>query len=185
MYKKNKILLEKGEDNMKVRPYELKDELDSTYASNIKIDAGTETESNEELVQENKLNDSTEHKSDPADIPSGVHQSIDRFRSKRNSADIIVLMDSNRRYMDFSYLFSEKQVRVIPCGSVERARTITNNPRFFDVEAIVIHTGTNDLEDDLLSSRHIANTLIEISETALNRFPNSKNILVRNYTKKR
>ena len=175
--KGNKILLEKVEDKMKVRLYELKDELDSTHASDIKIDAGTETESNEELVQENKLNDSTEHKSDPADIPSSVHQSIERFRSKRNYADIIVLMDSNRRYMDFSYLFSEKQVRVIPCGSIERARTIINNPRFFDVEAIVIHTGTNDLEDNSLSSRHIANTLIEISKTALNRFPNSKILL--------
>ena len=171
--KENKILLEKVENNMKVRLYELKDELDSTHASNIKIDAGTETESNE-LVQENKLNYSTEHKSDPVDIPSSVHQSIERFRSKRNSADIVVLMDSNRCYMDFSYLFPEKQVRVIPCGSVERARTIINNPRFFDVEAIIIHTGTNDLEDNSLSSRHIANTLIEISETALNRFPNSK-----------
>ena len=79
-----------------------------------KIDAGTETESNEELVQENKLNDSTEHKSDPADIPSSVHQSIERFRYKRNSTDIIVPMDSNRRYMDFSYLFPEKQLRVYP-----------------------------------------------------------------------
>ena len=67
---------------MKVRLYELKDGLDSTHASNIKIDAGTETESNEELLQENKLNDSTEHKSDPAEIPSSVHQSIERFSSK-------------------------------------------------------------------------------------------------------
>ena len=47
--KGNKILLEKVEDKMKVRLYELKDELDSTHASDIKIDAGTETESNEEL----------------------------------------------------------------------------------------------------------------------------------------
>ena len=122
--KENKILSEKVKDNMKVRLYTLKDELDSAHASNIKIDAGTETESNEELVQENKLKDSTEHKSNPADIPSSVHQSIERFRSKRNSADIIVLMDSNQHYMDLSYLFPEKQVRVIPCGSVERARTI-------------------------------------------------------------
>ena len=38
---------------------------------------------------------------------------IERFGSKRNSADIIVLMDSNRRYMDFSYLFPEKQGRVM------------------------------------------------------------------------
>ena len=30
------------------------------------------------------------------------------------------------------------------------------------------------MEDDSLSSRHVANTLIEISETVLNRFPNSK-----------
>ena len=103
-----------------------------------------------------------------------MHQGIERFRSKRNSADIIVLMDSYRNYIDFSYLFPEKQVRVFPRRSVERARIIINNPRFFDVEAIVIHTGTNNLEDDLLSSRHIANTSIEISETALNRFPNSK-----------
>ena len=39
---------------------------------------------------------------------------------------------------------------------------------------LVIHTGTNDLDDYSLSSRHIANTLIEISETVLNRFPHSK-----------
>ena len=116
-------------------------------------------------------------------MPSSVHQSIERFRSKRNSEDIIVLMDSNRRYIDFSYLYPEKQVRVISCGSVERARTIINNPRFLDVEAIVIHTGANDLEDDSLSSS-IANTLIEISETALNRFPNSK-ILLSEITPKR
>ena len=62
---------------MKIRLYQLKDELDSTHASNIKIDVGTETESNEELIQENKPNDFTEHKSDQADIPSSVHQSID------------------------------------------------------------------------------------------------------------
>ena len=76
-------------------------------------------------------------------------------------------MDSNRRKQ-------EKQVRVIPCGSVARARTIINNPRFFDVEAIVLRTGTNDLEDNSLSSRHIVNALIEISETALNKFQKSK-----------
>ena len=145
--KENKFLSEKVEDNMKIRLYELKDELNSTHTLNIKIDVGTETELNKELVQENKPNDSTEHKSDPANITSNVHQSIERFKSKRNYADIIVLMDSNRR-MDFSYLFPEKQVRVIQCGSVERARTIINNPRFFNVEAIVIHTVTNDLEDD-------------------------------------
>ena len=57
--KENKILLEKGEYNMKIRLYELKDELDSTHASDINIDVGTEAESNQELVQENKLNDST------------------------------------------------------------------------------------------------------------------------------
>ena len=75
--KEIKILLEKVEGNMKVRLYELKDELDSTHTSNIKIDAGTETEPNEEPIQENKLNDSTKHKSDPADISSSVHQSIE------------------------------------------------------------------------------------------------------------
>ena len=85
--KENQIRLEKVENNIKIRLYELKD--DSTHASNIKIDVRTETEANEELVQENKPNDSTEHKSDPVDIPSSVHQNIERFRSERNSAEII------------------------------------------------------------------------------------------------
>ena len=110
-------------------------------------------------------------------IPLTYHQvciKVLRDSDLKEILQTIVLMDSNRRYLDFSYLFPKKQVRVVPCGSVERARTTINSPRFFDVETIVIQAGTNDLEDDSLSSRHIANTFIEISETALDRFANSK-----------
>ena len=109
--KENKIRFQKVEENMKVRLYELKDELDSTHASNIKIDAGTEKESTEELVQENKLNDSTEHKSDSADIPSSVHQSIERFRSKRNSADIIVHYNGFKSALYGLLLFVSRKAR--------------------------------------------------------------------------
>ena len=68
-------------------------------------------------------------------------------------------------------------MRIIPCGNTDKANTIINYPRFKEVEAILIHMGTNDLENDNMDSKMIANRLVEISNSALEKFSTAKIIL--------
>ena len=74
-------------------------------------------------------------------------------------------------------VFPEIKMKIIPCGDTDKANTIINYPRFKEVEAILIHTGTNNLENDNMDSKMIANRPIEISNSALQKFPTAKIIL--------
>ena len=99
------------------------------------------------------------------------------FNVGSRPTEVVVLMDSNRKYLDFESVFPEIKMRIIPCGNTDKANTVINYPRFKEVEAIMIHTGTNDLENDNMDTRMIANRLIEISNNALEKFPTAKIIL--------
>ena len=99
------------------------------------------------------------------------------FNVGSRQTEVVVLMDSNRKYLDLESVFPEIKMRIIPCGNTDKANTIINYPRFKEVEAIMIHTGTNDLENDNMDSKMIANRLIEISNNALEKFPTAKIIL--------
>ena len=68
-------------------------------------------------------------------------------------------------------------MRIIPCGNTDKTNTIINHPRLKEVEAILIHTGTSDLENDNMESKIIANRLIKISNSTLGKFPTTKMIL--------
>ena len=93
----------------------------------------------------------------------------------RNKGDnIIVLMDSNRRFMDIEASFVNKKVRTIPSGSVQKAKSIIGNPRFQEIDAILIHTGTNDLEDSSLDSQTIASNLLQVINNATVKFPSAE-----------
>ena len=58
---------------------------------------------------------------------------------------LTVLMDSNRKFIDFKKLFKAKEVEVIPCGSTEAANNILES-RSIQSDEILVHVGTNDLE---------------------------------------
>ena len=47
-------------------------------------------------------------------------------KSKKDNK-LTVLMDSNRRFIEFKKLFKGKEIEVIPCGSIEAANNILNN----------------------------------------------------------
>ena len=99
------------------------------------------------------------------------------FNVASRQTEVVVLMDSNRKYLDLESVFPEIKMRIIPCANTDKANTIINYSRFKEVEAILIHTGTNDLENDNMDSKMIDNRLIEISNSALERFPTAKIIL--------
>ena len=79
-------------------------------------------------------------------------------------------MDSNRRFIDIEASFVNKKVRTIPCGSVQKAKSIMDNPRFQEIEAILIRTGTNDLEDSSLDSPTIGSNLLQVTSNATRKF---------------
>ena len=99
------------------------------------------------------------------------------FNVASRQTEVVVLMDSNRKYLDLESVFPEIKMRIIPCGNTDKANTIINYPRFKEVEAILIHTGTSDLENDNMDSKMIANRLTDISNSALEKFPTAKIIL--------
>ena len=68
----------------------------------------------------------------------------------------------------------DTSIRTIPTGSIEKAQSIVDNPRFSDIKALCIHTGVNDLESDTHDSNSIAKSLTEVAKSASRRFPNTK-----------
>ena len=82
-------------------------------------------------------------------------------------------MDSNRRYLELEKLFPESNVRIISCGNNEKAKSIIAYPRFKEVKAILIHTGTNDLEDIGMDTKSIADNLIQATNEAHEKFPSA------------
>ena len=88
-------------------------------------------------------------------------------------SDLVMLMDSNRRYLELEKLFPESNVRIIPCGNSEKAKSIIAYPRFKEVKAILIHIGTNDLEDISMDTKSIADNLIQAANEAHEKFPSA------------
>ena len=58
---------------------------------------------------------------------------------------LTVLMDSNRKFIEFSNLLKDKEVVVIPCGSVDTANNILRSKNIKSDE-ILLHIGVNDVE---------------------------------------
>ena len=91
--------------------------------------------------------------------------------SFHHQSDLVVLMDSNRRYLELDKLFPESNVRIIPCGNSEKAKSVITYPRCKEVKAILIHTGTNDLEDIGMDTKSITDNLIQAANVAHEKFP--------------
>ena len=69
-------------------------------------------------------------------------------------------------------------MRTTPCGSVQKAKSIIDNPRFQEFDAILIHTGTNDSEDSSLDSQTIASNFLQVTKNATRKFLSAKVFLL-------
>ena len=86
-------------------------------------------------------------------------------RNTHTKQRLTVLMDSNRRFIDFKNLFKNKEIVVIPCGSVEVANDILN-VRNIDSDEVLLHIGINDLEikEPPIVSKEIAEVVKRLSD---------------------
>ena len=86
--------------------------------------------------------------------------------------DIVMLCDSNRRFLDIHKLSGTRDSQMIACGTTGKATEIINTSKFKVNKALIINTGVNDLEH--LSKDEIINKQIEMIEKATKTFPGIK-----------
>ena len=79
---------------------------------------------------------------------------------KQINSSIIVLMDSNRKFIDKNKLFPNEKALILACPTIERGREILQQTKFVDQHTIIIHTGVNDLEN--CSPQEVSNKFCEL-----------------------
>ena len=59
-------------------------------------------------------------------------------------------------------------------AQLNKTKSIMDNPRLQEIDAILIHTGTNDLEDSSLDAQTIASNLLQVTNNATIKFPSAE-----------
>ena len=93
--------------------------------------------------------------------------------SNSRNRNIVILMDSNRKFIDSRELLSNEtedgvQIVVIPCGNVRKAETLMNSPKITDPSKILIHVGVSNIDDQY--PEDIANNLVSIAKKFQEKF---------------
>ena len=116
-------------------------------------------------------------------LPITTENDID-LQSSRNAKDnpattqkqinskIIVLMDSNRKFIDKNKLFPNKKALILACPTIERGREILQQTKFVDQHTIIIHTGVNDLEN--CNRQEVSNKFCELLLSYKTTYPTVK-----------
>ena len=64
--------------------------------------------------------------------------------------DFVFLCDSNRKFIDTNLLCPKSTVKVIPCGTTDKAISILSSPRFNVSKALIIRFRTLPQKKSLL-----------------------------------
>ena len=91
-------------------------------------------------------------------------------KGKKWSSDIIIIMDSNRKFLEPEKLFPNKKSTILRCGNVSSLNRIVENPYFYNAEPIVVHVGVNDVESDT-EADVIADSLLTATAKVKSKFP--------------
>ena len=102
---------------------------------------------------------------------------VSQNTSNSGNQNILILMDSNREFVDFRELLSNEivdrgQIVVIPCGNVRKAEVLINSPKITDISKVLIHVGVNDIDDQHLEDA--ANNLVTIAKKFQEKYKMSK-----------
>ena len=65
--------------------------------------------------------------------------------SNKGRKKLTILMDSNRKYINFKELFTDRDIEVLKCGSTESVNKVIKNKKIVSDE-VLIHVGINDIE---------------------------------------
>ena len=85
-----------------------------------------------------------------------------RHKTSTTQPDIVVIMDSNRKHINFDNLFMDEKVEVMACGNVKSAMRAVMKPGFVAPKTVYIHLGTNDLNHG--SPQEFLSSLLQLSK---------------------
>lgn len=90
-----------------------------------------------------------------------------------DKANIVVLCDSNGKYLKPKKLCPNKNTTYLRCPTVKRGCEIIATLSFDSPELILIHTGTNDL-DHSGPAEHLASEISKLVETTAKQYPSTR-----------
>ena len=102
-------------------------------------------------------------------------------KGKKWSSDIIIIMDSNRKFVQPEKRFPNEKSTILRCGNISSLNRIVENPYFYNAESIVAHVGVNDVESDT-DTDVTADSLLTATAKLKSKFPAINIFFVRNNT---
>ncbi|KAJ8349102.1 hypothetical protein SKAU_G00276910 [Synaphobranchus kaupii] len=90
---------------------------------------------------------------------------------QHNEADVIILCDSNGKYLNESRLFPGRKVIKLCCPTTQTALELLSEQRLGHAKHVLIHTGTNDLSTRRID---VAKALKQVAAKATQEYPAAK-----------
>ena len=97
-----------------------------------------------------------------------------RKGTKKENTEVLILIDSNGKFVDEEQLFPGRTVTKVWCPTTKSALEILAEPDFGAPRQVIIHTGTNDLR---AQQEQVAGSVRRVAEKAAQTFPRSKIII--------
>ena len=92
----------------------------------------------------------------------------------KHKTQIVLLMDSNGKYIEEKKLFPKHSVSKLWCPNTQRALDLLSEDQLGSPSHIIIHTGTNDLR---AQQERVATALKGVIEKASSTFPNAQVVI--------
>ena len=105
----------------------------------------------------------------PEEVPD-IHQSSDNSKTFTQETDFLLIMDSNRKFIDFRKLLKSENIKVIPCGNISKAEEI-DTQKFNCPKNIILHVGVNDV--DVMFPEILVDRLTKVASWYKRIFPSS------------
>ncbi|KAJ8336636.1 hypothetical protein SKAU_G00378560 [Synaphobranchus kaupii] len=90
---------------------------------------------------------------------------------QHNEVDVIILCDSNGKYLNESRLFPGRKVIKLRCPTTQTALELLSEQRLGHAKHVLIHTGTNDLSTRRID---VAKALKQVAAKATQEYPAAK-----------
>ena len=89
---------------------------------------------------------SEDHTMETVDPRNNIYQRREQKLSKTKDAEILICMDSNRKYIDFRKLWTLKGSRWKPCGNIRELNNFIDSTDIHSMKYILINVGINDID---------------------------------------
>lgn len=107
----------------------------------------------------------------PSTQPTSESDNASTPTENSQKTDIVLLIDSNGKFIDEKKLFPKHSVAKLWCPNTHSALRLLNEDSLGSPSHIIIHTGTNDLR---AQQERVASALQRVIEKATTTFPNAK-----------